>query len=99
MPCVPNFDRFHNYSLLTFLFKASIRKDLLPTCVTPAAADAVLIFWDSDISDVNEDILSASAKYALRETYRTNLLGTLDTIKKSGRSSFFKTVDCCLVLS
>ena len=60
----------------------------MPTCVTPAAADAVLIFWDSDISDVNEDILSDSSKHALRETYRTNLLGTLDTIRKSGESSF-----------
>ena len=59
----------------------------MPTCVTPAAPDAVLIFWDSDVSDVNEDILSSADKYTLRQTYRTNLLGTLDTLKSSGESS------------
>lgn len=60
----------------------------MPTCVTPAAPDAVLIFWDSDVSDVNEDILSFADKITLRQTYRTNLLGTLDTLKSSGESSY-----------
>ena len=80
--------RFLIVSIVIILCEASIRTDLLPTCVNPSAADAVLIFWDSDVSDVNEDILSAADKYSLREAYRTNLLGTLDTIKSSGKSSF-----------
>jgi hypothetical protein len=73
--------------LLIIFFEAAIRTNLLPTCVTPAAPDAVLIFWDSDVSDVNEDVLSSADKYTLRQAYRTNLLGTLDTIKSSGESS------------
>jgi hypothetical protein len=70
----------------------------VPTCVTPAAPDAVLIFWDSDVSDVNEDILSSADKYTLRQTYRTNLLGTLDTLKSSGESSH-NTISHHIILS
>lgn len=62
----------------------TIRNDIIPQCVTPFAPDAILIFWDSDVSDVSESDMSADEVFALRDKYETNLFGALDTLMQTG---------------
>ena len=65
-------------------FPASIKESLIPECVTPASPDAVMIFWDSDVSDVNENAMSDSDRIAVRLAYEANLASALDTLIKTG---------------
>jgi hypothetical protein len=71
--------------IFLFLFSSvSIKDSLIPECVTPASADAVLIFWDSDVSDVNENAMSDSDRISLRLSYEASLASALGTLIKTG---------------
>ena len=45
---------------------------------------AVILFWDSDCSDIDEEHLNPKEKQALRETYRSNLLAVSSKILAQG---------------
>ena len=47
--------------------------------------DAVLILWDSDCSDVDEDDLNIKDKLILRSAYQNNLISVIDTLVKTGK--------------
>lgn len=50
--------------------------------------DAVLILWDSDCSDVDEDDLNIQDKLILRSAYQNNLISVIDTLVKTGKKKF-----------
>ena len=60
----------------------------IPACVTPMNPDAVLILWDSDCSDVDEDDLNIQDKLILRSAYQNNLISVIDTLVKTGKKKF-----------
>ena len=78
---------FSFYSnLISYLIPhtAGIYSDLIPNCVIPVSPDAVLILWDSDVSDVNEDDLDTQGKTELRSAYQLNLIKAIDLLVKTG---------------
>ena len=59
-------------------------RDRLDKDVFPHRPDAVVVLWDSDVSDVDEGVLSAEELKALREAYTENLRVVLKRLLTSG---------------
>ena len=47
-----------------------------------------VLFWDCDVADVHEEILSSSAVAKLRKSYIDNLYYVLKAIKRTGNKAF-----------
>ena len=67
---------------------AEIYSDLIPNCVVPINPDAVLILWDSDVSDVNQEDMNTQERTDLRSAYQLNLIKAIDALLKTGKICF-----------
>ena len=61
-----------------------MRNNSLPKCALPARPDAVILFWHTDASDVDEAAMDDDTVATLHRRYRLNLAAVLDTLLKTG---------------
>jgi hypothetical protein len=57
------------------------RNSSLSNCVLPAEPDAVILFWHSDASDVDEASLPDATVGGLHDAYRENVLSVIETLQ------------------
>lgn len=63
----------------------TIRSGPLVDCALPKAPHAVIVFWDSDCSNVSEYDLSESDVATLRAAYKSNVESVIETLLQTGR--------------
>jgi hypothetical protein len=68
---------------------AGIRDTIMPECALPATPDAVILFWDSDCSDVSEDNMDSEGVDETRTAY---LKAVVDTISKLTQTGVFVAI-------
>jgi hypothetical protein len=63
---------------------ATIRSGPLVSCALPKEPHAVIVFWDSDCSNVSEYDMSDNEVAILRAAYKANVAYVIETIIKTG---------------
>jgi hypothetical protein len=63
---------------------AGIRDIIMPECALPATPDAVILFWDSDCSDVNEDEMDSEGVKDTRAAYYSGVVATINQLTQTG---------------
>ena len=73
---------------------AAIKESPLIQCALPLKPHAVILFWDSDCSNISEYLLSESEVSVIRAAYAANVASVVDTLLQSGISTvvFFLSV-------
>jgi len=63
---------------------AGIRDYIMPECALPETPDAVILFWDSDCSDVNEGNMNSEGVDKTRTAYYAGVVNTISKLTQTG---------------